>query len=131
MLLARLKIFLPILVAVVSCYSVGLMAKKTTTVQFMDFFNVNQTRIKSRHNLNREKRRENGLGYRFHANCQTQKEKVLSIFENYLKLNRRSNLKTKLIREFLSLKYFQYYDLINSIMSSASKQELYDLKGNC
>lgn len=134
-MLVKLGVVVPVLLSALVFCTLAVQAKK---MKFMSYFNRSQTRVNSRLNLNGAKETdmegkrqlERVNDGRFHSQASCQNKNAVSIFENYLKLNRRSALRTKLIREFLSLKYLQYHDLITSIMSSSSQQELYDLESN-
>ena len=51
------------------------------------------------------------------------------ILQNYILVNNRNPLKVEIIREFLSVKYFQYFDLISVMIYSEFQSEINELKG--
>ena len=108
MLLFNFKFFLFIIPIIFWYQSVGVHGK------FLHSFD-NQNNLKRNPEPNRNK-------------CsQAQRH---SIFGNHLVVNQSNPLKVDLIREFLSIKYLQNFDLIARIMSSDSQHETFDLKGH-
>lgn len=51
-----------------------------------------------------------------------------SIFGNYLKVNTNDPMKTQLLKEFLCVKFFQYFDTINYLSMGEYRHSMYEFK---
>lgn len=61
--------------------------------------------------------------FKIKSNAQCENVHRLSLFANYLVVNRRNPLRFDAFREFICIKYYQYFDLINSLADSQSKRQ--------
>lgn len=68
------------------------------------------------------------LGLNKQSNAQCENLHKYSIFGNYLKVNRNDPMKTELLKEFLCVKFFQYFDTINYLSMGEYRHSLYEFK---